>query len=74
MLNKTIVISTLNQPQDIKYVYSFIQNDIQSFKNLSIEQKIDLEVKIVMKLRDAILKGFIATGFPKVKEKKTKMK
>ncbi|KAI9308727.1 hypothetical protein BJ944DRAFT_259712 [Cunninghamella echinulata] len=61
----TIVISTLNQPQDIKYVYSFIQNDIQSFKNLSIEQKIDLEVKIVMKLRDAILKGFIATGFPK---------
>ncbi|CAO3647144.1 unnamed protein product [Cunninghamella blakesleeana] len=60
-----ITISTLNQPQDIKYVYHYIKKDIQSFENLSDEQKNDLEAKIVMKLRDAILKGFIAGGFPK---------
>ncbi|KAI8340876.1 AhpD-like protein [Chlamydoabsidia padenii] len=60
-----VVISTLNHPEDIHQVYKLIDQDVDAMNNLSPKEKNDLKVKVVAKLRDAILKGFIAGGFPK---------
>lgn len=43
-----------------------MDQDVNAMKDLMIEEKFDLKVRLVAKLRDALLKGFIASGFPKV--------
>ncbi|KAI8099341.1 AhpD-like protein [Halteromyces radiatus] len=60
-----VVISTLNHPEDIQQLYALINLDIDTMETLSSDEKLNLKTKVVAKLRDAILKGFIAGGFPK---------
>lgn len=67
---QAVTISTLNHPEDIQQLVALIEQDLEDMKNLTAEEKLILKVRVVAKLRDAILKGFIAGGFPKVKQKK----
>lgn len=61
------VMSSVNRPEDVVYVYEEISNQVNSFGNLSGLEKNKLMASIVLKMREAILKSYIATGFPKVK-------
>ncbi|CAO3580945.1 unnamed protein product [Absidia cylindrospora] len=60
-----VTISTLNHPEDIQQVVTLIDQDVEGMKSLTTDEKLVLKVQVVAKLRDAILKGFIAGGFPK---------
>lgn len=62
------VMSSVNRPEDVVYVYEEISNQVNSFGNLSGLEKNKLMASIVLKMREAILKSYIATGFPKVKK------
>jgi hypothetical protein len=59
----------LNYPEDIQQVYALMDQDVDAMKDLMLEEKFNLKVRLVAKLRDALLKGFIASGFPKVSVK-----
>jgi hypothetical protein len=43
-----------------------MDQDVDAMKGLLLEEKFNLKVRLVAKVRDALLKGFIAGGFPKV--------
>jgi hypothetical protein len=53
----------VNRPEDIKHVYSVISERIDKSNNGNNDQ---LKAKVVLRLREAILKSYIITGFPKV--------
>jgi hypothetical protein len=59
-------MSSVNRPEDIQQVYDRISNRVDSLGNLSRPEKNQVLASIVLKLREAILKSYIATGFPKV--------
>lgn len=62
-------MSSVNRPEDIQHVYAIIDHRVDSIPNLARVEKNKLLANIVLKLREAILKSYIATGFPKVKYK-----
>ncbi|ORX54967.1 hypothetical protein DM01DRAFT_1304536 [Hesseltinella vesiculosa] len=59
-----VVMAALNHPEDISLVYQIVVQDIERL-SLSKDMTQDLTVKVTMKLRDSILKGYVASGFPK---------
>lgn len=60
-------MSSVNRPEEIQHVYAIIENRVNVIPNLSQLERNKLLANIVLKLREAILKSYIATGFPKVK-------
>lgn len=59
-------MSSVNRPEEIQHVYAIIENRVGLIPNLSQLERNKLLASIVLKLREAILKSYIATGFPKV--------
>ncbi|KAI7907800.1 uncharacterized protein BX663DRAFT_528501 [Cokeromyces recurvatus] len=60
-----VVISSVNKPNDIQIVYQVISDKIDKMNHLSKEEKNQLFAKIILRLREAILKSFVIIGFPK---------
>lgn len=63
-------VSSLNHPEDVAHVYHFVEKEIDGM-NISATEKEQAKIKAVMRLRDGILKSYIAHGFPKVKKDET---
>jgi hypothetical protein len=59
-------MSSVNKPEDVKYVYNIIAERVEQNQNLTKEEKNKLIARIVLNLREAILKSYIIIGFPKV--------
>ncbi|KAI8379446.1 uncharacterized protein BYT42DRAFT_327237 [Radiomyces spectabilis] len=59
-----VILSTLNRPKDIQAVYRHVESIIDDTES-SDKEKEQQKVLVVMKLREALLKNFIAAGFPK---------
>lgn len=59
-------MSSVNKPEDVKHVYNIIAERVEQEQNLINEEKNKLIARIVLKLREAILKSYIIIGFPKV--------
>ncbi|ORY97547.1 hypothetical protein BCR43DRAFT_513940 [Syncephalastrum racemosum] len=59
------VMASLNHPEDIPHLYTMVEQsiDAQAVKQTEKDQQ---KVQAVLRLRDGILKSFIASGFPKV--------
>ncbi|KAJ8658102.1 hypothetical protein O0I10_006109 [Lichtheimia ornata] len=57
-------VSSLNHPEDVAHVYHFVEKEIDGM-NVSAKEKEEAKIKAVMRLRDGILKSYIAHGFPK---------
>ncbi|KAF7729751.1 hypothetical protein EC973_003829 [Apophysomyces ossiformis] len=57
-------MTTLNFPQDIPHVYRLVEESIDTSSE-SEEQKLLDKVQVTMRLREGLLKTFIASGFPK---------
>ncbi|GAA5796996.1 hypothetical protein HPULCUR_002374 [Helicostylum pulchrum] len=60
-----VVMSSVNQPGDVKLVYQIISDRIDLLENKTRVEKNHLLASIVLKLREAILKSYIIIGFPK---------
>ncbi|KAI9483018.1 MAG: AhpD-like protein [Benjaminiella poitrasii] len=61
-----VVISSVNKPDDIQFVYYAIVDQIENSSNLlSKEEKNKLIASVILRLREAILKSYIIIGFPK---------
>lgn len=58
-------MSSVNKPKDIQQWYNIISERIEQM-NSTKEEKDKLIAKVVLRLREAILKSFIIVGFPKV--------
>lgn len=61
-------VSSLNHPEDVGYIYQFVEKEIDGM-NVSATEKEEAKIKAVMRMRDGILKSYIAHGFPKVEMK-----
>lgn len=59
-------MSSVNKPEDVKHVYNIITERVELKQNMTKEEKNKLIARIVLKLREAILKSYIIIGFPKV--------
>ncbi|KAI9022169.1 hypothetical protein CLU79DRAFT_751466 [Phycomyces nitens] len=59
-----VVISALNHPKDLAEVYNLVSSSADELE-ISLENKQAEMAKVVLRLREAILKSFIVTGFPK---------
>lgn len=59
-------MSSVNKPEDVKHVYNITAERVEQNQNLTKEEKNKLIARIVLKLREAILKSYIIIGFPKV--------
>ncbi|KAL0083108.1 hypothetical protein F4703DRAFT_1860126 [Phycomyces blakesleeanus] len=59
-----VIISALNHPKDLTEIYAILSNSLND-QEISLEFKEAETVKVVLRLREAILKSFIVTGFPK---------
>ncbi|KAI9312437.1 hypothetical protein BX666DRAFT_2031171 [Dichotomocladium elegans] len=57
-------VTSLNHPEDIAHVYKLVEKEINDSK-IGKAEKEAAKVNAVMRLRDGILKSFIAHGFPK---------
>ena len=60
-----MVLSALNHPEDIAVVYRLVERDIEKF-GLKKDEELALKVQATLKLREGILKGYVAAGFPRV--------
>ncbi|KAI9266454.1 hypothetical protein BDA99DRAFT_505687 [Phascolomyces articulosus] len=58
-------ITSLNHPEDVEPVYKLVEQTIDESSKLSASEKEDAKVKAVLRMREGILKSFIASGFPK---------
>lgn len=59
-------MSSVNKPQDIQQWYNIILEKIEQLEHKTKQEKDNLNVQVVLRLREAILKSFIIVGFPKV--------
>lgn len=59
-------MSSVNKPEDVKHVYNIITERVELKQNMTKEEKNKLIARVVLKLREAILKSYIIIGFPKV--------
>lgn len=59
-------MSSVNKPEDIQLVYGIISDRISELTDISKEQKEQKLARVVLRLREAILKSYIIVGFPKV--------
>ncbi|KAI7856756.1 hypothetical protein BDC45DRAFT_566827 [Circinella umbellata] len=58
-------ITSLNHPEDVEPVYKLVEQTIDESSKLNTNEKEDAKVKAVLRMREGILKSFIASGFPK---------
>ncbi|KAI9489554.1 hypothetical protein BDB00DRAFT_607840 [Zychaea mexicana] len=58
-------ITSLNHPEDIEPVYALVEQSIDESVKLSQSEKEEAKIHAVLRLREGILKSFIASGFPK---------
>ncbi|KAI8140806.1 hypothetical protein BJV82DRAFT_621146 [Fennellomyces sp. T-0311] len=58
-------ITALNRPEDIAPVYALVEQSIDELPKLSSSEKEAAKVNAVLRMREGILKSFIASGFPK---------
>lgn len=61
-----MALAALNKYASLKQVYDLLSDDIDRLSGLSTEEKAPFKAKLVLKQRDAILKGLVAYGCPKV--------
>jgi hypothetical protein len=59
-------MAALNKSVSFKPVYNLLSDDVDRLTGLSAEEKDPFKAKLVLKQRDAILKGLVAYGCPKV--------
>ncbi|SAM05374.1 hypothetical protein [Absidia glauca] len=63
--NDSVAMAALNKPVSFQPVYNLLSDDVNRLSGLSAEEKGPFKAKLVLKQRDAILKGLVAYGCPK---------
>lgn len=58
-------MASLNHPEDIEELYAYLEKTIND-SSMDSAEKEPAKVNAVMRLREGLLKSFIAAGFPKV--------
>lgn len=61
-------MASLNHPEDIPHLYTVVEQSIDA-QTVQQADKDEQKVQAVLRLRDGILKSFIASGFPKVRRR-----
>ncbi|KAI8987761.1 AhpD-like protein [Mycotypha africana] len=60
-----IVMSSVNKPEDIQYIYQTIEAKIDNLSQQNESKKNNILSSIVLRLREAVLKSHVIIGFPK---------
>ncbi|KAI8993365.1 AhpD-like protein [Pilobolus umbonatus] len=60
-----VIISSVNHPEDIHHVYKMTSTQIDNVDQISTGERDKMRARVVLRLREALLKSHVIIGFPK---------